>query len=287
MELDHIPQNAAEAEQLIEQIQAPEGEAAPEAAAAPIEEFELNYKGQAKKYDRAKFTALAQQGLDYSEKMGAFNRERTEWEKARDAQAQKWAQVEARLKQYAEIEEYNKKDPAWWEHVTRSYQERQGQAQGGQPTAALPPELQQKISEFDQFMTASRERESAEKAAKEDQALDLQVSSYREKYPQFDWEAVDESGQKLEQRILKYAIEHGLQKPEHFQIAANNYLFEEHLKRAGHAAKEGVGKHLEKVTKLGLGPVTNQPTSRLKAVQNVASKDWNEIAEEAKAALGI
>jgi hypothetical protein len=217
--------------------------------------------------------------------MAASLRKNGNWEKQFTGERDKWSQVEARLKNYSDIEAYQKQDPDWWNHVNQSYQQRL--AERGQTRTALPPEVANKLSEFDQFMSSvTKEREEAQRV-KEDQALDLQVSSYREKYPQFDWAQVDETGQTLEQRILKFAMENGLSKPEHFQIAANNYLFDEHVKRAGHAAKEGVGKHLEKVTKLGLGPVTNQPTQRVQQVRNVASKDWNEIAEEAKAALGL
>jgi hypothetical protein len=290
LELDAIPQNAAEAEALIGafgEADVPAESAPP--AAPPTDEFVINYKGKEERYPREKIISFAQQGRDYAEKMAAFNQERGRWsqlEQEYNGAKSQWAQVEQRLKNYSDIEAYQKQDPQWWQHVNESYQQKLSErGQGG--TVALPPEVQEKISQFDQFMSSvTKEREEAQRV-KDDQALDLQVSSYRDKYPQFDWGQVDENGQNLEHRILKFAMENGLSKPEHFQIAANNYLFDEHVKRAGHAAKEGVGKHLEKVTKLGLGPITNQPTQRMQQVRNVASKDWNEIGEEAKAALGL
>jgi vacuolar-type H+-ATPase subunit I/STV1 len=290
LELDAIPQNAAEAEALIGALGEADvpAEAAP--AAAPVDEFVINYKGKEERYPREKIISFAQQGRDYAEKMAAFNQEKTRWsqlEQEYNGAKSQWQQVEQRLKNYSDIEAYQKQDPQWWAHVNEMYQQKLTE-RGGQPAMAqLPPEIAKEFEELRQFKTElAQEREQAQRV-KEDQVLDLQVSSYRDKYPQFDWAEVDGNGQNLEQRILKFAMENGLSKPEHFQIAANNFLFDEHVKRASHAAKEGVGKHLEKVTKLGLGPVTNQPTSRLKQVSNVASKDWNEIAEEAKSALGL
>lgn len=295
-DLDLIPQNAQEAETLINQLGEAGGEEGLGAAAATPpapQEYAINYKGKEEKYPLEKILAFANQGRDYNEKMQAFNQQKTRWtqlEQEYNGAKTQWAQVEQRLKNYSDIEAYQKQDPAWWQHVNESYEQRMQERGGGQhgaPAAALPPEVAKQISDFNEFMTSQKQREQVEVAAREDQALDLQVSSYREKYPQFEWDKVDENGLNLEKRVLQYMSDNGLTKPEQFPLAANNFLLDEHLKRAGHAAKDGVGRHLEKVTKLGLGPITTQPSLKIQQVRNVANKDWNEIAEEAKAALGV
>lgn len=284
-----IPQNAQEAEAIVNSLGNASEEGTeihtkePEAAKPQL--FKLNYRGKEEEYPIEKVLSFAQQGRDYNERMALFNRDRALFDAERQKSDARYKGLEDRLKQYGEIEAYQKQDPAWWQHVVQSYQ--QARSQGQAQVAQLPPEVQKEIEENREFRTRFEEREQAEVIAKEDQALELEISQYREKNPAFEWEKVDEHGFNLEQRILNHATKLGLTKPEHFKLAAFDLLQDEILKRKEHEAKEGVGKHLEKVTKLGMGPVTERRTLGVKPVRNVAEKDWNEIAEEAKAAIGI
>lgn len=282
-----IPGNAAEAEALIESFQAPEGRetAPPEAAASPTE-YSIPYRGKDEKYPIEKILEFANQGRDYAQKMRDYNAQKQQWDSQTTAQKTKWAELEQKLGRYSEVEEYIKKDPTWWDHVQKSWQEKvSGQAPGA--NASPDPRFQKLEETVNKLASTFEQREQAQLAQKEDQTLDLKVSEYREKYPQFDWTTVDGDGLDLEKRILDHAVKMGLNKPEHFTVAANDYLHEEHLKRAGESAKTGVGKHLEKVNKLGLGPVTDKPTMQMKRVNNVSSKSWEEISQEAQAAAGI
>jgi hypothetical protein len=285
-----IPTTAAEAEGIIEGFSQSEPEIAPEAAAPGTpQEFAINYKGKEEKYSLDKLIQFAQQGRDYSANMQKYNQEKTGWTKQVEAEKAKWAGLEEKLSRYGEVEEYIKKDPVWWDHVQSSYQQRlSGQAPGANaPPDPIIQKLTEQVGELSQFVSSAKEREAAQAAEKEDLVMDQQITQYRDKYPNFDWAHVDENGLDLEKRILDHAVKMGLNKPEHFTAAANDYLHEEHLKRASESAKGDVGRHLQKVNKLGLGPITDHRTQAVKRVQNVSSKSWDEISQEAQAAAGI
>lgn len=287
LDLNSIPSNGAEAEALIQGFQEPAAADAIETPAQPQPtEYAIKYKGKEEKYPIEKLIEFAQQGRHYSDSMAKLKADRESFEKLSKTNTEKWAKLEARLNQYSEIEAYQQKDPAWWQHVVEQYQQKlSGQAQGA--NASPDPRFHQLEETVKQLASNLEQREQAQLAEKEDLALSQQVESYREKYPQFDWTTVDENGQDLEKRILDHGIKMGLTKPEHFRIAANDYLHDEFVKRSETSAKEGVAKHLKKVTELGLGPVTDRKTLAIKPVSNPASKTWDQISEEAKAAMGV
>ena len=284
-----IPTNAAEAETIIQGLSEPDVQAAPEAEPESAAEYAINYKGKEEKYSLDKLIQFAQQGRDYSSVMQKFNQEKTAWQQAQDAQKGKWAELETKFSRYEPIENFIAKDPngkAWWDHVQQSWAEKiSGQA--GAANAPPDPRFQKLEETVGKLVSTFEQREQAQLAVQEDQTLDLKVSEYREKYKDLDWMTKDENGLDLEKRILDHGIKLGLTKPEHFTTAANDYLIEEHLKRAREGAKEDVGRHLQKVNKLGLGPVTDHKTMKLKRAENVSSKSWDEISREAMAAAGI
>lgn len=289
---DVVPQTAEQAEALVEHWTSPNeptgiegqvsGEVEPNQAA---QEYAIKYKGKEEKYPLDKILSFANQGRDYSEKMRQFRMERESFEKESQANKAKWADLESRLSRYAEVEEYIKKDPAWYDYLVQSYQERlQGNGQANPTHDPLVQSLSQEVRGLKEIATRFQEKEAELARAKEDEALDGQITEYREKHGDFDWVTVDENGLDLEKRILDHAIKNGIQS---FRAAANDYLFDEHVKRAKGGAKEEVGKDIQKRTKLGLGPVTDRPTMPLKAVENVSSKSWDEITREALVAAGL
>lgn len=295
-----IPQNAGEAQALMDHWSQPEPAeridpnatpgAADPAQPPPNPKWKLTYRGKEEEYDADKFTQFAQQGRDYSQRMQDFNQKSTAFEQKSKAQEQKWASLEERLNRYSEVEGYIKKDPAWWDHVQKSYQERQLGAAGNGAQPVNDPRLQQlveTVGELQGFVASAKQREAEQERVQEDGALDTQIQEYRTKYPHLDWTTADEKGNDLEKRILDHGIAMGLSKPEHFRIAASDFLFDEHIKRASGEGREGLASQIQKVNKLGLGPITDRPTMPTPKVNNVSSKSWDDISEEAKAAFGM
>lgn len=286
---DHIPQSAAEAEQLIGQWESPEVETPVEQN--PKQAIQTPQQLQAPKLEKYTFKRFGkdvevelspekrleylQQGFDYSDKMRALREAREQHAREIQSFGDQKASLE-RLKQYQEIEDYQKQDPAWWEHVVSSYQQRQ-EAQGQQQA---PPALVKKVEELSQFVSQQREQAQLAERAKEDGELDKTISDYRAAHPDFDWNVADENGQDLEKRIIEHAISLGITKASGFKAAADSYLLEKHLEKAKLGAKENLGKTIQKQAKLGLGPVTAKRTIAPQGVKNVRAKSYEDIMAE-------
>lgn len=302
MEENHIPQNEAEVDSLLESIespsekgvetQAPTKEVTPPPTEQAMIEYELSRYGTKQKYPLDKVLNFAQQGLDYNEKMrdfkvqrGLFDTEKTKWE----TQIKNAQEIEKRLKEYQAIEEYNKKDPKWWEHVITSYQQRQKEQGQTAPLTNNPviEKLAQDLESIKGDLTAQKEREKLIQKANEDMELEQSITDFKEKNNQFDWTTLDKDGLDLEKRVLKFAIENGMNSPKQFAIAARAYLHDEYLKRAELKSKEEVGKAIQKTTKLGLGPVKSEPTQKISRVKDIRSKSWEDIGAEALKELGV
>lgn len=283
-----IPETADEAEQLIEHFHKPsedEGVAPQrvEAQAPSDPEFGINYRGKEEKYPLSKIIQFAQQGRDYNEKMRDFRVQRETWDRDRLKNETKWKDLEGRLQRYSEVEEYNKKDPMWWDHVVSSYKQKMEQgSQGQSPNNQLVEKLMGEIGPLKDYVTQLQEREKVEKMTKEDEGLDLQVREYKDKYPNFDWNTLDIQGKDLERQILQHAIDNEIKS---FKAAANDYLHDEFLKRTEFKAKEDTAKDVQKVSKLGLGAVTDKRAQNNGAIRT--PRNWDEAAEMAKASLGL
>lgn len=299
MEENHVPQNIAEVDSLLSSIEAPSHEtaqAAPEAEQPKQEpttqaeiEYELSRKGVTQKFPLSKILGFAGQGFDYNEKMRDFNVQRQLFESERQKMTEsqkRYQEIEQRLNQYKQIEDYQKQDPGWWEHVVQSYQNRS--AEQGQP-ATLPTPIieklvEEKVAPFKQYITDQEERAKIIAKANEDSELNQIVTDFKSANAQYDWTSLDKQGQDLEARILKHAVDNKIQS---FRAAARDYLYDEDIKRAEIKAKEAVGKDLQKATKLGLGPLKDKPNEKVARIKDVRTKSWDDVGSEALKELGL
>ena len=310
MDENHIPTNEAEVDSLLSSIDGPsENVSTPAQETAPINEtqtqadapatsqeaaekaaveqkFKINWRGEARELGLDQLINYAQQAYDYSEKMRDYKLQRQLFDSQQSEWKKKTADLEARVNQYKEVEDYIKTDPSWWDYVRSNYQQKVSE-QGGN----LPPHvnevirgLTEKVENMSGYITTQQEREKLAQISQEDQTLDTSVGEYKTKFSQFDWKSLDGNGLDLEKRILNHAIDNGIGT---FKASANDYLHEEFLKRAELKAKEDTGKEIKKVTKLGLGPVRDSKASGIKRSENVSSKSWDDLADEALSELGL
>jgi len=246
--------------------------------------FTLKYKGKDIGLQDEKFKMYAQKGYDYEQKMHQLRVDRKLW----DQQKQKENSQYDELKQ---INEYTKSNPEFERLIKREWARIQGggnpseqlQAQPGQ-TQHLPPAQQAQLNSIlerlDRQDAGLRERQRAEKEA----SIEGAIEGYKEKYSDFDWASKDELGQTLEDRITQHALDNEIKS---FQTAANDMLFEEHVKRAQLNSKEKAAKELQKQHKMGLGKVTKESQLQATDVKNVRSKSYNDIVAETLAEYGI
>ena len=284
-----VPETAEQAEALINHWQSegetPEqnaGESEPEKTPEEIS-YEINYRGKKESYPVSKLVEFAQQGRDYAEKMGHFNRERSTFDKERTGWKSEYEKQKTALEEYKTWHKAASEHPGWLDTVRQSYQQRL-QTQGEQsPNDPLVQKLLATVEDLTGKFSKIEEKETLAAITQEDQDLDLEISEYKGKFPDLNWGQVDENGLDLEKRVLDHAIKI---KPPSFRAAANDLLHDEHLARAQGRAKENVGKEIQKATKLGLGPPTKTRQLAPKKVDNVSSKSWEDVHAEAMAAMG-
>lgn len=243
------------------------------------EEFEITWNGKQIKAPKEKALQWASQGYDYSQKMAELTRQRAEWET-------KQKEFEQSYTPYKTIDEYAKQNPEWWSHVEQSYQQKLANAQAAAPGQTSPEieGLKAKLTEIEKFKTDLEAKEAAQKAEKEQQVLEGEIKSIRDTYKDLDWTSRDESGLDLEQRVLKHAIDNGIQS---VRAAFRDYQHDHLLKLAAERAKESQTKDLQKRTKLGLLGQSQAPKKGLTPAEGVKTKSYEDLMREAKEEFGI
>jgi hypothetical protein len=254
-------------------------------------EFELNYKGETKKLPLSKMRDLAQQGMDYSTKMGEYNKKLADYE----ANMASFTEKNGR---YTELDQYIQENPEWWEHVTSSWEGRDGSEQLAQvaqsetqphdvtndpQVQAVISELQGKLQGLESFKSQFEKQQSEMNAQKEDEAYAAEFDSIQKEYGDVEFTTPDEDGQTLEYKVLKHANDNGIQS---FKTAFRDFYFDELVKRSEMKAKEMTAKDLQQINKLGLSQTTEPVKPGLTQVQNVRNKSYDDINKEILDELG-
>jgi len=261
-------------------INEPTIEAAPQAEEESP--FTLKYKGEDIGMHDDKFKMYAQKGYDYEQKMHQLRVDRKLWDKQKSEENSQYDELK-------QINEYTKSNPEFESLIKREWARIQGggspseQLQAGQ-THQLPPgqqaQLNSILQRLDRQDTDLRSRQMAEKEA----TIEGAIEGYKEKYEDFDWNTKDDFGQTLEDRITQHALDNEIKD---FKTAANDLLFDEHLKRAQLTSKEQAGKVIQKQHKMGLGKVTKESQLQAKPIQDVRNKSYTDITSEILAEYGI
>ena len=287
---------AGEAANAIEGDSDPESSIEPSAYNEVLEQFKtakvpIKWGGEDKVLDGEKVIQYAQQGYDYSAKnrelkqqRAKFDEEREQWESERGSSNEKY-------QEYERYDQFLKDNPDVFQAIKDQYDQRQT---GHDPNAMfqmpghmspMVQQLQQQVQSL-QDRLAQEDQVKAEKMeAQKEAKLDETISSYKEKYSSFDWSKQDEFGYDLEQQVLNHAIDKGIKD---FRAAANDYLFDEHLKIANLSAQEKANSKIQKQKKLGLGEVRSEP---MRNMPEKASKgrpgNYNDVMAEIASEYGI
>ncbi len=256
-------------------MEGPKEAPAPAAEATPWwSTIEFDSGGRKVKPDsEEKARTWISQGYDYSQKMGAFNQERAKWQ----AERQELSGYKDKFSRYDQVDQYAAKNPDWWKHVQESWNSRDTVGVDPQIAKVLSP-IQEKLSQFEQFVGTIQQQQQAAEAAKQqealekdNQALDQEITSIRKQYPNIDLATKDESGETLERRILKHAMDINTSS---FRAAFRDYLHDQLLVTAKADGKDAVAKETQLNFKKGLLGKTQTPTKELKPVNTKAP--WND-----------
>lgn len=226
---------------------------------------------------RDKLMTWANQGYNYSQRMGELNKTHAQRMAEVQAAEAKARELEQKYAQYDTVEQYAQKNPEWWQHVQQSFANREI-PQGLDPNLAkvLTP-LQQEIGQIKEFMTTQQQlAEQARVAAEhqsQDQALDAEIESFRKSFPNIDLSARDESGKTLEHRIYEHGTSIGTSS---FRAAARDLLFDQLANQNGAQTRLQAVQTQQAKAKAGLLGTTQAPTKELKRVDT--KLPWSDPA---------
>lgn len=275
--------SAEKADELLSSIEAPsEGilDKAPDAAQTPVEEWELTVGGKQIKAKRDQIMQWAQQGYTAPGKIAQYTRELEQLKK-------QWADNEPKYKEmdtkYGPIDQYVRQNPQFWDHVQRSYEQRNQLMQDpANPMAGMLTELQTQVQTLLQHKQQAEEQQKNLQMQQEDKAYMGTLEQVKKAYPTVDFDSPDESGKSLEYKVIEYAQQEGIK---NFKTAFRDFYHDELLKISESKAKESLIKDKQKNTKLGILGITPAPTKRV--TSDHKGKSYDDLAQEALEELGI
>lgn len=256
-----------------------EQQAPVETKAAPVtvDEFEFIHNGKPIKATKDNVLKWAQQGYDYSQKMADFNRRLQETNS-------KYEQAESIYKTYGPVDEWVKSNPDKWDALQRAIEGVEASGENPQLLQKLQA-LESKILEANKFIQTVQEREQQQKIAEEDQALDAEIKSIRDKYADLDWNAANEKGHSmLEVRVLEHATKNGINS---FRAAFHDLMHEDLMKASEARGRESLNKERKAKEAQGLLGTSQAPTKGVSKANNLKSKTYDDLKREALEELGI
>lgn len=212
-----------------------------------VTEYEYTANGKTIKEPLETILKRASQGYNYAQHMQSLN--------------QKMAEVDQKHKtaleleqKYGEIDKFAQANPEWNDHLRNSWEARfninKTSDEGLSQQAALPPHLQQEINELKSFVDSV-------KAERADQAYQSSFNRVRESYPDVDFTQTDpDTGRSLEQQVLEFARDNGINK---FEPAFKAFYADKLIERARVQAREQVAADLKQRSKAGLLGTSQAP----------------------------
>jgi hypothetical protein len=259
------PQEQAPEPQAPQQAQAP----APEQVPTPAQMERLVIDGQEIQATKEQLVKWAQMGYSAPNKIGQIKQE-----------------YEAKFKPYLEVDQFARENPEWWQQVQDLYAQREALRQKADPNNPLTQELSQvknQLQELSKFKNEILQERTQAQHKQEDDALDTEIKSIREKFADLDWNTANEQGHNLERQVLTYATQRGIG---NFQDAFRAFIFDKAVVRAEERGKESVGKTIQKQVKAGIIGKSPTPTQGIQST-SVKGKSYEDLLNEAKQELGL
>lgn len=253
----------------------------PSAATQIPEEYEINWNGKTIKAPREKALQWASQGYDYSQKMAAFKQEQEKFASER-------SQFDEVAGRYKSVDEFAKQNPDWWNHVEKSWEERQAQARNAvDPTDPVASELQSlksTLAELTEFRNSVIAEKQEQQRQAQDTQLNQEITGIQKQYNSLDWTGIDENGLTLEMRVLQHAQSNNIPS---FRAAFRDYYHDHLVTLAQSSRLENGVRNAQQARKEGLLGTTPTPKKTLTRAENVKNKSYGDLLAEGKAELGI
>jgi hypothetical protein len=262
-----------------------EAPAAADASAAPWKEDQFTANGKPVKGTREQILQWASMGYNYPQKAAELNKAQMEWQRKQQETEAQWKEREQKWAPYKEVDQYAAKNPDWWTQVQSAFKERVAGAQSNPEVAQIKQEFQ----ELKSWIEQQKNEKQTQATEAQDKALASDIESIRKQYTNIDFDTPDSEGVNLEMKVLKHAMEMGLDgsKPGHFKAAFRDYYHDDLVSRAREEAKANVSKDIQKRSKLGILGESSKPTKGLKGAEGVKNKSYDQLMREGLEELGI
>ena len=212
-----------------------------------IQEFEYQANGKTVKEPIDMILKRASQGYNYAQHMQEV---KTQAQQIQEREAKALA-LETK---YGEIDKYAQEHPEWNDHLHKTWESRfdvtGGQTQENPQAANIPSQF---LNEFND-MKAVVDTIKAERA---DQAYQSSLDKVQQTYPDVDFKATDpDTGMSLEQQVLNFAQENGIQR---FEPAFKAFYADKLIEKARLEAKDQMAGDLKQRSKAGLLGTSQAP----------------------------
>jgi hypothetical protein len=245
----------------------------PEQTPQTPQEYEFQTGGRTIKAPIEKILGWASQGYNAGNRIGQLSKQLEDYQ----AKAKTWEGYE---KTYKPIDEWARQNPDKWQSLLQNWQSAQygGVPQGATPEQAaahLPPELIQKINQFDQRFQQQDQERQVQRERSADQTLDGEIGNIRKQFSHIDFDAPDEKGNTLEYQILEHATKNGIP---NFRAAFRDYCFDKLNSFSENKGREAAGRSISSKTRSDLlGKPVGQ--ERSKGAPNLKGKNYDQIHE--------
>ena len=272
MSFEDVQSSEPTVDEMFESVSEQPASEQPQAAAEQQAEIEYEYTalGATRKEPISLILKRASQGYDYAQKMEQFKQQQAEIEAAK-------ARADELHGKYAQIDDYARENPDWYDHWSQAYEQRQtyGQ-QPDQPAVDLSP-VKEEIDALRNEFSSVKEFITQQQQSQEDSKYWDEVKKVQKEFPDIDLNQSDETGKTLEYKILEHAKDNGIAS---FRVAFRDFYHDQLKSRMLEQAKQDLIKEDKERRKKGIVGVSNTPilNTDMPDLRNMSENDILQAA---------
>ena len=272
MSFEEVQSSEPTVDEMFESVSEQPASEQPQAAAEQQAEIEYEYTalGATRKEPISLILKRASQGYDYAQKMEQFKQQQAEIEAAK-------ARADELHGKYAQIDDYARENPEWYDHWSQAYEQRQtyGQ-QPDQPAVDLSP-VKEEIDALRNEFSSVKEFITQQQQSQEDSKYWDEVKKVQKEFPDIDLNQSDETGKTLEYKILEHAKDNGIAS---FRVAFRDFYHDQLKSRMLEQAKQDLIKEDKERRKKGIVGVSNTPilNTDMPDLRNMSENDILQAA---------
>ena len=272
MSFEEVQSSEPTVDEMFESVSEQPASEQPQAAAEQQAEIEYEYTalGATRKEPISLILKRASQGYDYAQKMEQFKQEQA-------AVAEAKARADELHGKYAQIDDYARENPEWYDHWSQAYEQRQTYgAQSDQPAVDFSP-VKEEIDALRNEFSSVKEFITQQQQSQEDGKYWDEVKTVQKEFPDIDLNQSDETGKTLEYKILEHAKDNGIAS---FRVAFRDFYHDQLKSRMLEQAKQDLIKEDKERRKKGIVGVSNTPilNTDMPDLRNMSENDILQAA---------